>query len=390
VTPSSILIGAVLQDVAGAGKAGFGAAAGLSPDQQQSAYDAYFNAINAAGGINGRRVVGTYATVDISNPDSQRAACLTFTQDKKVFAVLAGPGFYNGAQCVASENRTPLVIGDSQGLPTEWVTQAGGLMATMFAASTRMMSTFVENLDGLGALRGRSIGIVSDESDAGRLARDTALLPALAQRGYSATYVTKLSADTATAATQVPIEVQKMRSAGVNTVLVLTNALYMVQFAQAASAQGFKPSYLVPDWGAASDAGYENMPADFDGTWISAVTTTDYNAGQPDSPAEASCRQTYESATGDHLTRENSGSALRMDFTLIACDLVATFTRAATAAGTNLTRATFANGLQSLGPFTLSYWGPGSFGDGKLEYSDAVRANRWSAGCKCWVPARPF
>ena len=390
VSASTILVGAVVQDVGGVGKAGFGAAAGLSPQQQQSAYDAFFNALNAHGGINGRKVVGTYATVDITNADSYRAACLNFTQDKKVFAVLAGPGFQGGTQCVAIENRTPLIIAETNGIPTEWVSQAGGRLASVFAASQRMMNMFVDELDRQGLLRGKTLGILADQSDAGKLVVDTGLIPALKQKGLSAKYITRLSADAGTAASQLPIEVQQMRNAGVNAVLVTATVLDAVEFAQAADSQGYRPKYLNPDWGSTSDAGDENMPSSYDGVLISALSTYDYNVGRPDNPATTRCRQIYESTTHDKLTRQDRGSALRMDFTLHECDLVDIFARAAQGAGPTLTRASFVRALQGIGPIALSANGPGSFGPGKLEYSDRVRANIWNAGCKCWKPTASF
>ena len=51
----------------------------------------YFDRVNAAGGVNGRTITLVTADFDPSQPTApqENAACNTFTQDNKVFAVLA-------------------------------------------------------------------------------------------------------------------------------------------------------------------------------------------------------------------------------------------------------------------------------------------------------------
>lgn len=391
VTAETITVGAIVQDVAGAGRVGFGAAAGLDPEQQRRAWDSYFAELNAHGGINGRQVVPKYRTVDLFDPDSARAACTALTQDEHVFAVLSPHGFWAGTRCVAIENATPLVLGDSLGTPTEWINQAGGRLVTTFPGSGRMMSMFVGRLQQLGLLAGHRIGILTDQVDQSAMMLESALLPALAQHGLEPTYVARLSADGGTAASQIPVEVQNMRSRQVDVVLLVTGALNQVQFVLAADQQGYRPEYYATDWGSTSDAGSENMPPGFDGSlWISSTTASDWNADLPERAAGAHCREVYEAATGDRLNHDTTANRLKADFTILFCDLANIFGAAARAAGPNLTREAFSSGLQGLGAFDLATFGPGSFTSGKVEYSDQVRTHVWRADCRCWMPAGDF
>ncbi|MFY9586212.1 MAG: hypothetical protein WAT66_02015, partial [Actinomycetota bacterium] len=93
ITSNTIYIGAIYLKNQAAGNAALGAA-GQSAADYRDIYGALIEEINKAGGIAGRKVVPVYASFDVTSSqtiDQQaQTACAVWTQDHKVFAILAG------------------------------------------------------------------------------------------------------------------------------------------------------------------------------------------------------------------------------------------------------------------------------------------------------------
>lgn len=93
ITPTTMYVGAVYLKNQAAGNAALGAAGQAAPDYRDM-YNALLDDINKAGGIAGRKVVPVYAELDVTSSrtiDQQaQSMCAKWTQDNKVFAMLAG------------------------------------------------------------------------------------------------------------------------------------------------------------------------------------------------------------------------------------------------------------------------------------------------------------
>jgi hypothetical protein len=93
ITKTSIYVGLIDIKNSGAGNAALGAAMGPPVDYRRP-WDIVIKDLNSKGGIAGRKIVPVWASFDVTSSqtiDQQaQAACATWTQDHKVFAILAG------------------------------------------------------------------------------------------------------------------------------------------------------------------------------------------------------------------------------------------------------------------------------------------------------------
>ena len=79
---------------------------------QKAAIHTFVNAINDAGGINGRKINPIIANFDPTNEVGMRALCKQWTEGSPpVFAVLDGLGVWTGDNelCVTQEGHTPFI-----------------------------------------------------------------------------------------------------------------------------------------------------------------------------------------------------------------------------------------------------------------------------------------
>lgn len=363
-----------------AGVEGFDAAA------FERQFQAFIDDANARGGVNGRKLDPVFRRHDISDADDQRAACNYLTEDAKVFAILNLGSLYGDAVLCITEQHGTLDL-DLDGATDDWYIRSKGLLFSMRAGKSKIFRNLVAELERMGKLKGRTIGIVDADFPSDREAVDRALLPALKQRGYTVAHHTRLSNDAAIAQSQIPVEVSQMRSKGVDAVFVGTNFLYMSLFAQEGEAQQWSPTYLVSDIASsATDLSASFMPDTYKAYGYTSLRTGEHRIGLPEPAFDAACRKTYEEQTGEQIERGTDAYSS----TLIACSLVRTFELAATRTGPNLTRAAFSATMQALGKVTIAYTAPSSFGRGKFDAPDQIRSVEWRRDCRCIIPLDAF
>lgn len=380
VTATTIKLGVVLLDLATA------RSVGLAPDNytvedQRRAYEVFIRRINEAGGVHGRKVEAAYAVADPFDNATAEAACLKLTRDDKVFAVLSVAGFRGTASlCITRDNRTPLIAQGHH--PQEYFRASRGLLITDMSTSERTATMFITTLKRLGVLKGKTIGVVTNrDATNGEKQGGDAVMAALRAQGFEVARRADLSEDLPTGASQIPVEVQRMRAAGVDAVVLATNFLYSTQWAQAADGQGWRPAYFAGQIGdMTSDDLAKNMPPGYDGAI--AVTsgryTHDARAKRPEPPVDRDCREHYNAATG--LKYPYGGT----NPVMAACAGMRLFQAIATAAGPTLTRATYVGAAQRVGTFAWPGMLGGSLGPGKFDYVDEARPLRWQAGCRCY------
>lgn len=388
VTSEVVKVGFLMLDVGGLGRVGV-SSAGVDPKQQRLLFQAYVDEINRSGGINGRRIQPFFRNFDPVNNDDMRAACLEMTQDHKVFAVVGNSGYQGPALlCVSHENETPVIV-PGQAVPKSWFRQAQGRLVTLVPEGNRQLRNLVHEFHTAGMFRRGTLGVLTEDSPQGKESVDTGLLPALQEYGYEAAHVSRLAADQATAGSQIPVEIQRMRAAGVDTVLVVAGFLGTTQWVQAAEGQGWRPRYLVSELsGMTSDFETQAMPSSFDGAIaLTSMRWGEWRRDAPEPAPDAHCRKLYEEASGQTLAR-NTGDDTNQTYgtMMFACGVTAVFHAAAKAAGPMLTRATFAAAVQRLGSVPVPWYLGGSFGPGKTDLTDTVRFIRWQADCSCYMP----
>jgi len=388
VLPNRIKLGFTLIDVATVGRVGGNAA--IDPEQQRAAAQSFVDEINERGGINGRMIEPHYRVYDILSRDDTRAACLELADDKKVFAVIASLTYPSPILCFVKEKQMPLfnlLPNNAQYLYDD----AQGRLFTLYPGSHRMMEVFAAELDALGKLKGKHIGILSDDdNDPGsQVSKD--LESILRRRGHQSISQGHTPASLDGTASQNPIIVNNFKRDGVEIVLMLMGtSVRGTQFAQAAESQQATWTYAVTDFTSNfSDSGAQQMPRSF----TNAVLITGTRMGEfrdpnrPESSTAKACKAIYESRSSRKLAAWGTNEyALTMNF----CDALTYFERAATTAGTGLTAATLNAGVQSLGPVPSASLGGGAFGPGKPDMNDLVRHSTWQFSCTCWMPVDQF
>lgn len=388
VTPDTIKIGVLVLDLGGLNAVGI-SIPGLDPEDQRRAWRAYLEHWNAAGGIGGRKLVAAFRNFDILSHDSMRAACLGLTADEAVFTVFDSAGYWGPAvKCVTVEHRTPYWGIGGLYTPDDYYRDARGYLHTINLSASRMLRNLAWEAHAQGRLSGRTIGIVNDENAGNPQAVDAWLVPALSELGYTVAHRASLSADYGTAASQIPVAMQQMRTRNVDTVLLITNTLYATQVVQNADGQGYRPAWLASDWGAvATNTSSRNMPDSFDGAVAYTVyRTSEDAAGYPEPATDADCRRIYESRTGRSLPYGDSN----YNGIVTYCGYLKLWERAVAGAGPQLTRDRWAALSQQIGDAELPVRAPGTLRPGKTDAPDALRTVVWRADCSCWMPVDAF
>lgn len=382
VTASSIKVGVLVPDVAGLSTINLSVQAGDPAEQ----YRVFFNRINAAGGIHGRKIVPVYRTYDLLDESDRNQACIYMTQDQKVFAVFDGGVFLGPPMlCIAQQNRTPFMRQAS--VPDEYTAAAKGYLITTSPGLQRFDRSFAWELHQTGALAGKRIGIFGDSYSDSKPGID-AFVAQLKALGYTIIHRTELAISSGTQQAQIPVEVAEMKRQEINVVVIVTGTTQATTFVTNAQSQQFFPKYYVSDHQfAAYDAYTANLPESFDGTiGFTTLRTGESRAGIKEPAFDAACLSYYNTATGKNIPRGNTEAQLILSH----CSNVELFKAAALRAGATLTRDRLSAGFQSLGSVVIANAGRGSFGPGKLGALDQLRTVRWEFDCKCYLHVTGF
>jgi len=216
VTADSVKIGVTYVDTEALKKVGLNYDLG----DWAGAAKALIAKINAAGGINGRKIDATYVKVDPTGPSSSQAACVKLTEDDDVFLV---SGFFvaDAVNCFVDTHKTA-VIGGTQSAErlknakAPWLTSQPGAQF-----SSRVITALKDD----GALDGKVGVFVGQAEDAATLNNDT--VPALKAAGVTPTETAVMDApvsDTAAIQNKVNLIAQKFQSSGVDTVVLAGQA----------------------------------------------------------------------------------------------------------------------------------------------------------------------
>lgn len=386
VTADAVRIGVLLLDLGGASAVGFGAPGLPSPEGQRRIWEGYLAEWNAGGGINGRKIEAVYRNFDPLSAASRQAACLALTEDGKAFAVFDPTGGFNGGDilCFTERFKTTFIGGGVFNNTSEEVhRRSGNRLFGLSMRGPRMLRNAALVWNQLGLLKGKTIGVLDWGVLGNPQTVDIGLLTTLEELGYSVKHRVVMAERYEDGASQIPLAVQQMRSAGVDLVIHVTAGLYMAQFSQAAESQGYRPNYVTSDWALnGSDFTNQNNASSFDGTPL--VTTFRGNdlGNVPINGAERRCDETYRRRIGPPPARQAESSAWNVS--QLICGVLDVFGRGARAAGADLTRDSFAAGTQSLGPLEVPMYLPGAFRPGKFDLADQYFVERWRADCKCY------
>ncbi|WP_432841398.1 ABC transporter substrate-binding protein [Dactylosporangium sp. CA-092794] len=378
VTDTTIKVGVVLLDLSSVDSLGLGLP-NYDIQLQQAAFDSLFNAVNASGGINGRMIKPIYASRDTlatTGPHSDKEICIRLAKDEQVFAVIGLT--YDAGTCAVLQYHVPVV---TRYPALEKVYQdSHGLLATLDPPLEQIERNWATVLVKSGLVKGHKVGMLSVADGSTYQLSGEAAADTLKQRGYPLTVMGELNP--ANGVPEIQALIQKMKSAGVDSVMLASDFANALRFVALAEAQHYTPQYLTSDLGSlASDGLLANAGQSLDG----AIAFTD-NAwpakGALATPENQTCVDNYNKTTTTTDIPPGAQSAVPL-----VCAITQIFVRAATDAGTRLNPRSFVQALEGIGAIEgLPAVLPGTFAPGKTGYSDQLQPLRWSSATKSYSP----
>ena len=328
--------------------------------------------------VHGRDVVLRVVPYNVLNPEDQRAACQRLIKDEKVFAVVGHVVFDAGGECVARNERTPIIMPDP--VPAGTIQAGAPFYFSLSMSIDSMARNLVHYTKAKGLLDGKKIGMyfADDNGPTEVLARETQAT--LSKLGYLLSAV-QSTAQVATAQNANPqpgpddyLAVRRFQEAKV-TMAFLFNV--QTRFMNAAARQGFKAQYVQTDQNVgASDTTVSAYPPDqADGLFgFTGTRRNEAKLGRL-SPKAQQCIDDYAAETGDRLDpikRESEWGSLA-----IVCDVLYTTLEGLKQAGPTLTHATYVQGLERVRGLQLAMQGVTSFGPGRHAGGDGYRSLLW-------------
>ena len=330
----------------------------------QPAIDQVFiNDLNAHGGILGRTIVPVYKSYCPIGNTTALAACTSFTEDDKVFAVL-GRLYDNTGDaelCVSRDHQT-IHIGHQ--LSQAWIDQAPPALLMSPDVSAERRATVLLNLvKANGTLTGKKVATLTDTDTAGTVTK--VIKPALDAMGLaqgSPAVVTIIGSDTSAAQSQLDSFIEKWKGEGVNAIVLAGQYVPAKQFVEKIR-RGMPDVLLLADGADSAQGGAQDesaagvKPNPYDGL-ITATGLSDHETWV--SAQEQACVKTYETGSGqqvigpDQLQPGPDGKSVQVWLAVLDfCDELGIFRQIATKAGPDLTNASWTAAADGFGEIKL-------------------------------------
>jgi Periplasmic binding protein len=386
VTPTTIKLGVTLLDLEAIKNL-----IDIDHGDGKTAYTAVINAINASGGINGRKIVPYFAEVNPSLASSSAAACTQLTEDDKVFAAV---GYFrlDDPLCYVHTHDTP-IVGDS--LTDVQQKQAKAPWFNTTLTSTHLIPKALAAWQTQGLFTGHKVAVVAMSQDASDY--NSVVLPSLHRLGVPvvASAVNDASINDLPAVyQQFGLISQKFQQAGADTVIAVGAASNSWPLAEQVLQGSYKPRLLALNY--SNLLSYVDNAQGYSAAVMKGAIAAD--GGPPAAkyvwtqPALEKCIATVTAANpsepvGDPVSAPATGSQEPWVNAVQACQQVTLFAQIVKAAGSTLTNGSFLTGGESLtstslpGIPSLLHYGPGNY-DGGLP----VTIYTWNPTTKAFDP----
>ena len=385
VTPDGITLGVALANLDYLSKTGVAATNGTVADRTK-VWQALVDDANSHGGAAGRKINLVVHDFDPLTASSGTDVCRQHAEDDKVFATITDVGIAEPqALCYTRQYGIPIIVYDAQDITT--YDQSGGLLFTTMPTNDRIVYDHVTALHEHGYLQGKTIGLVTT-AQGGSKAPDRTEIPRLEALGYHIAHRSDLSDDIPTAQSQIPVEINQMRSAGVNFIIWEGGPTYSNIWLNQAQKTGYNPTYSFDELGSGTDDfSFQTVSNQIDGYGWGVRRRADRHTDAPTAPSDQACTDKAIQGSGIQMART---SDLYWDTTEY-CSQLSAFVDAANAAGVNPTRDGFASVFANLGQRPDIETGPagvgGSWVPGKPDAPDFQRELHHDPSCRCFKPS---
>jgi ABC-type branched-subunit amino acid transport system substrate-binding protein len=305
----------------------------------EKSYRAVIDDLNKHGGVNGRKLVPLIEKINPIGTAPAQEACLKQTEDDHAFAAI---GFFNSdaPMCYVEKHDTPVLGGQ---ITPDLMARAKAPWFTL-ESGAEIAPRVIDTLVQAGAFKGGKVGIVTLSADEGLF--NDVVLPALQRNKITGTsaIIDAPATDTTAVNNQASTIVERFRSDGIKTVLMVNNAPTAI--ITALGKTDYRPRLVAT--AANPLAGAASNPATVPDV-IKDVVIADVGIKFND-PALQKCFRVVEKATGDKIV-ENvvQGQPQPRVSAQSACRYVALFAALTKAAGKNPTVASFGKAPAKLG-----------------------------------------
>jgi hypothetical protein len=354
--------------------------------EQAKAIKLFVSKINQSGGINGRKINPIISYFDPTSESNMRALCKDWTEGTPAaFAVLDGVGDWSGDNelCVTQEGHTPFL--GQWTTVSNWTQEGSPYLWWTGPDDASILQAVVQWGHSTGLLGGqRKVGIIAGDRASDQLALNQYLLPDLKRIGVQPMVETIAAQPSETAATNsdASIDVEKLRAAGVTSLIPLMpfNAFLPVLGAQ--TQQQYFPKLLLSDYEDSIETSLGLIPIPYEKALNGQEGVTTETLGgiddpRPESqggydPGVRSCWVTWHKAY-PQTPKGNMNDFLEEQGPVQGwCQEIRLFALAATMAGKDLNRRTFVEAMSKIknypgGDSPILSFGPDRF-SGPTQY----------------------
>jgi hypothetical protein len=362
----------------------FGFAGDAEFNYQLQAIHTFVNAVNANGGINGRKINPMIVNFDPTNETAMRAQCKQWTEGSPaVFAVVDGLGDWTGDNqlCIAQEGHTPF-LGEWTTV-SAWTAAAAPYLWWLGPDQSQILDTLVQWGKSAGLIGGkRTLGIVVGNDTSDQAALYSYVIPDLRAAGIDHEVIETLPSDVSDAAATTaaaPLVVQRFEADGVDSVIPLIPLNAYLPYLSNENSQRYFPKLLLSDYQSTISLSLGLIPIPYEKALDNQEGITTETLGGTDAPTSVvkaggydagveSCYRTFAAHNKLPLKGETNPSPYIEEQGPIAgwCQAIELFAAAAEKAGRDLNRRSFVEAMASLTNFAGT-WSPLlSFGPNKF------------------------
>lgn len=359
------------------GKLGF--AEDVEYGEQIKAIRFFVGLANKDGGINGRRINPIIVTFDPTNEAEEETLCHEWTQGSPAaFAVLDGIGTWTeSAQlCVTQLGHTPLI--SQWTTVTQWTQKGAPYLWWTGPDQAPILQALVNWGLSSGRLGGSNkVGVIVGDRASDQAALHDDLLPDLERAGVTPV-VEEIAADpseTATTDTEAPLVVQKLKAAGVTSVIPLIPFNVFFPLLSAQTTQSYYPKLLLSDYESSIESALGLIPAPYEAALngqegVTTETLGGFDDNRPESqggydPGVRACYNAWHKAYPKPVPPATSAFIEEQGAIQGWCTTINLFVTAARMAGRDLNRRTFVEAMSRIRNFPGGYAPVLTFGPDK-------------------------
>ncbi len=337
---------------------------GIDAGDPEAQWQAVFDRVNDAGGVNGRLLAPVYAIYSPVDDAAIEAACVRLAEDGEVFAFV---GFVLGDGVLCYTELYGMLAVNTWETAPDVIERSGGLLFTTQGAVIGRIASLINAADADGQIDGQKIQIHVTADDESLLEPMQELIEAAGGTVTRAMVGTAPPGDLPAAEAETNIWIERAEADGVDAILAFNTAGF-----GAVGGVERAGSDLAVITDSISRAGYTDLgydPSQVDLYAYGVPTIHDhYNAGTAGVPE---CVENYETRSGNVVNVGSDPSPTNFPATIRACRGIELFVAIATAAGPVLTQDSFIEAARTLGSFDLTGTTSASLGEGKYNADNA-------------------